>query len=257
MRNMTRRACLSALCLFALAGATAVYAEESKQGDDKPVTLLHSLKAKDTVQYKSSLKLSFGMEVVLEQNRKYTVKEIKDNEDAVIIVTDLGGKVNVNGSDMPLPASPPITMTQNKQGKLLTYKLEMENPILSESTLFLMALVDRVIFPDKAVKASDTWTTEIENPQVKGKKVTIKTTYVGTEKLESMTVWKIKQTMEADTDGGGKLTSEATLLLDTTNGQIIESEQSVKGIPTSMGSLEWKGKVKRVMPDAEKKSANL
>jgi hypothetical protein len=253
MRNIAPRLWLGALCAVALVGQQVARADDDKN-DAKPVEIHQSLKAEESVQYRNTLKLMVGGEIVVEQNRKRTIKEIKDNGEVVIVLTDLGGKVSFNGSDMETPAGGPTTLTMTKQGKVLSYKPESDNPYLSLSTLHLITLLEHIVYPEKAVKAGDSWTTEVDNPQVKGKKATIKTTYVGAEKADGVAAWKVKQTFKADTDSG-EITAEVTALLDAANGQVIEAEQNVKGIPTQMGAMDWTGKTKRMKPDADKDKA--
>ena len=45
-----------------------------------------------------------------------------------------------------------------------------------------MAPADYIVFPDNPANPGDTWTTEVNNPQVKGKKVTTKFTFDGIDK---------------------------------------------------------------------------
>ena len=62
---------------------------------------------------------------------------------------------------------------------------------------------------------------------------------------------KFKQTLEADTDGANaKLKAETTAMLDPATGQLIEEEQTAKGIPGTMGSVDWKGTIKRLKKDS-------
>lgn len=258
MHRATNHFWIGALSACVLAAGQSAWAVAPKQDDAKPVAVAMTRKAKDSVQYKDMITLSLnGTDVALEQNRKHTVKEIKDDGPTTIIVTDLGGKVTFNGSDMDTPPGSPVTVTQTPTGKILSYKPDMEdNPYLSTTTLHLIALADQIVFPDKPVKPGDSWTTEIDNPQVKGKKVTIKTTYVGADKVDTMATWKVKQTMEADTDSG-KMTAEITAMLDPANGQIVQAEHMAKGVPGTMGAFDWKGKIQRAKADAEKKAAAL
>ncbi len=254
MHNTINRFWLAAMGVCALAGSQAVKADDEKQNDSKPAAIVLTRKAKDAVQYKSNLALSVsGTDVTLEQNRKHTVKEIRDTGELVILVSDLGGKVTFNGQDMDTPPAPPVTVMQTSSGKIISYKPEMDNnPYLSATTQHLIAIAEQIIYPDKPVKPGDSWKTEIDNPQVKGKKVTITTTYVGSDKADGMPAWKVKQTLDADTDSGGKMTAEITALLDTTNGQLIQADQSAKGIPGTMGAFDWKGKIQRVKLDPDK-----
>jgi hypothetical protein len=144
-------------------------------------------------------------------------------------------------------------VTRQKSGKLVEMKKE-ETVAAAESAEVsrLMASIGTAIFTEKAVKAGESWETEVVNPLVKDKKVKIKTTFIGVDKLEGLEVWKVKQTAEADTDpNGGKLTYEATFWLDTANGQEARSDVTVIGLPSMYGNLTIKTKALRVKP-AEK-----
>lgn len=256
MRITKNRLWIGALCALALFAPPSILADDEKK-DDKPVTIAPTLKAKDEVKYKTTQNISVGgMEIKLEQTSQHTVKEIKDNGEIEIVIAELGGKVSFGGNDMEIPSGPPVTIIQTKHGKLLKYKPEKEesSPYLSDPTLHLLQIADQIIYPEKEIKAGDSWTTEVDNPIVKGKKVTIKTTYVGAEKAEDTPVWKVKQTVEAATDeNGGKFTAEMTAMLDTKNGQMLEAEQEVKGVPGKMGgTVDWTGKTLRVKPEADK-----
>src|SRR5262249_19773016 len=154
------------------------------------------------------------------------------------------------GNDMDIPAGEPTTITVTKTGKVLTHKPEGENPYLSPSTRHLLLIVDRPIFSDKAVKPGDSWTTEIDNPAVKGKKVTVKTTYVGGDKVDGAAAWKLKQTVDADTEGG-KMSADTTQIIDASNGQVISADQTIKGVPGMMGAMDFKSKLERVKGDAK------
>jgi hypothetical protein len=97
------------------------------------------------------------------------------------------------------------------------------------------------LLPDKAVKSGDTWENQIDNPAVKGKKITIKGTFLGIEKKDGADTWKVKQTVEAETAADGtKLTVEETVFLDPTDGHELKTTEEAKGIPTVYGTLNWK-----------------
>lgn len=247
MRGKTLGLWIGAACAFWMIGAPAVRAD-----DAKTLILVMAAKAGDSVRYRTTLKISVGgNDITVEQNRKHVVKEVKENKDVVLAVEEEGGKVQAGGNDTDIPAGTPTAVTINKANKVLTFKPEKEdNPYLSTAAQHLIALIDRVILPDKPVKAGDSWTTEVDNPQVKGKKVTIKTTFVGEDKADGAPALKFKQTLEADTDANAKLTAETTALLDPATGQLIEEEQTAKGIPGTMGPVDWKGTIKRLKKDA-------
>ena len=213
------------------------------------VTLAMTAKVGDTVRYRTTIKLDIGTDqIVLELTSKQIIKEVKDNQDTVLRVESEKGYMTVGGMENELPAGAPTTVTANRFNQILDFKPEREdNPNLTPSTQHLMAFVSGVLFPDKPVKAGDSWTTEPDNPQVKDKKVTIKTTFVGLETFEGAPAWKVKQTLTADTElQGSKMTSEMTALLDPATGQIIDAKLSVKGMPGPQGAMDWTGTMARL-----------
>ena len=234
--------------------ASALGFQSSARADDaKPVTFARTLKVGDAVKYKATNEISVnGMEIKVVQNSKHVIKQVKDNGEVVIDVVDEGGKVDLGGSEMEIPVKAPSAFTTDKQGKVIAYKPSTdENPYISNPTLHLLVIVDRIVFPDKPVKAGDSWTSEVDNPVAKGKKVTIKTTYTSDDKADGIAAWKVKQTVEADTEGG-KMTADITALIDSSNGQLISADQVLKGIPANNGPIDWKGKLVRVKADAAK-----
>ncbi len=234
------------------AGACLLFVAGSVRADDeKTVTLANPLKAGDSVRYKNTSVIDIGgMEITLEQTQKRTVKDVKESGEITVIVAEEGGKVNFGAGDTEIPPSEPTTIIQAKSGKISSFKPESENMYLSVPTRHLMVLGERVVLPDKPVKAGDSWTTEIDNPAVKGKKVTIKTTYIGPDKVDGAAAWKLKQTMEAATEGG-KMTAETTSLLDASNGQLLSAELVMKAIPANNGPIDLKGKIVRVKAEAK------
>jgi hypothetical protein len=248
MNICTKRAIGLAVCASALFFQAAVRAD-----DPKPATLAKTVKVGDAVKYKGTIKIDLGgMAITVVQNRKHVVKEIKANGDVVSDIVDEGGKVDLGSGEMDVPAKPPETITSDKLGKITAYKPSTEpNMYLSDACLHLLSIVDRIVFSDKPVKPGDSWTSEVENPVAKGKKVAVKTTYVGTEKADGADAWKVKQTLDADTEGG-KMTADVTALLDAATGQLISADQAVKGVPANNGPIDWTHKLVRVKADAAK-----
>jgi hypothetical protein len=260
MRSMTR-VWIAASCMAAVSWQAAARAGNDPQGEvnraDTAVTMTKTSVIGDTVQYKQTIESSAsGTDVKVETSRKQRVKEVRDNGEIVITLTDEGGKYTQNGAASDIPAGSPVTVTVDKFNKVLSYKPQAEGSgYFSPSTRHLLFAVDTIVFPDKAVKPGDTWKTEIDNPAVKGKKVTIRTTFVGAEAAAGVSSWKLKQTLEAAIDmNGGTITAETTALLDSANWQVIQLDQTVKGVPSENGALDWKATLRRVKPEAEKTS---
>ncbi|MGC8667461.1 MAG: hypothetical protein ACP5VE_05040 [Chthonomonadales bacterium] len=224
---------------------------------DKAVQLSGSYKAGEVARYKYDITAQVsGTEVPAYRTIKETVKEIKPNGDVVVLQQDEGGKYVANGQDNDLQPEAPATITFDKAGKLVSFTTNenegsgfMETPIRK-----LLAVMTHVYFPNKAVAPSDAWQTEVDNPAVKGKKVVIKTTYLGTDTLDGVQYWKVKQSASAAVDAeGDKMATEFTYWLDPANGAVVKGEGSQKGVPTQYGPMDLAVKITRVKPSEEAK----
>src|SRR5262245_38643592 len=73
--------------------------------------------------------------------------------------------LSFGGQEMDQPGGATVTQTRDARGKLVDYKQEGEAPqaAFSPEIQRLMAAVQDLLLPEKAVKPGDTWTTEIEN----------------------------------------------------------------------------------------------
>ena len=225
-----------------LSAAMLLTAAIAANADEKTVTLARTYKVGDKVSHKVTVTVSVnGMDVVVTRTAKSAVKEVKPTGEVVIIQTDDGSTLNIGGQEQQQPAGPPVTEIRNKNGKLTEVKVEeAAGGFMTPEIQQLVAKASDVHLTDKPVKAGDTWTSEFDNPAVKGKKFTAKSTYVGVEKVDGQDLWKVKQTVEADSDADGKkLTIDLTAWLDPAKGQTIKMEGIAKDIPTNFGSLTW------------------
>lgn len=234
MIQMTRSA-LGAACALTVF-ATPAFAQ------DKSVNLAYNYKAKDSYRSKVVVNTNvMGQDVVVTATAKTEIKEIKPNGDIVVVLTNEGGKLNLGGQEQDQPATPPVTATRTKLGKLVDYKAEdAAMGILAPEVQKLMAMLGEQLMTDKEVKKGDTWTTEIENPAVKEKKVTVKGTFLGTDTIDGVELWKMKQEADAAVDkDGAKLSVDFTNWINPTNGQVVKSEGTVKDLPTQFGPMTW------------------
>jgi hypothetical protein len=240
------------LCVLALSALQMAYA------DDAEVKLARTYKEKDPVSYKQVSKVNAnGTDVVRTTVVKDTVKEIKPTGEVVLTSETLSDQIDIGGSLMDLPANT-LTITYDKAGKLTDFTGLKDGGAIDPNIIRLIAVAHNILLPEKAVKKDDKWETEVDDPAVKGKKMTLKETFLGTEKRDGKDLWKIKQTVEAPADDSGtKFTSELTALLDPANGRLIHSEGSVQGVPTSMyGVLGWTEESNLQKPDDTKKTAD-
>jgi len=226
---------------------------------DKAVQLSVSYKAGDVARYKYDITAQVsGTEVPAYRTIKETVKEIKPNGDVVVIQQDEGGKYVVNGEDNDLQPEAPATITFDKSGKLVNFTTNenegsgfMETPIRK-----LLAVMTHVYLPAKSVAPADSWVTEVDNPAVKGKKVAVKTTYLGTDTVEGVQYWKVKQSASAAVNAeGDKMAVDFTYWLDPATGAMVKGEGTQKGVPTQYGPMDLTVKISRVKPTDEAKPA--
>ena len=223
-----------ALFAFALLAGPMAHAD-----DEKPVSLIVPPKAGRVTRAKTIIKSNLnGADLLITQTRKDTVKAVKENGDFIVEITDEGTTINFGGTDQEGPAMPPQTITRDKVNKIKEMKTPDANPYMAPEVSQLMVELATAILTDKPVKAKDTWQTELDNPAVKEKKITVKDTYLGPEKIDGKDYWKIKQTAEAivDTDGS-KMTYEITQWIDPADGSIFKIDGTLKDIPTTSGPL--------------------
>lgn len=211
---------------------------------DKPaegiaLTIKRVYKADDIMQLNTSIKLKIqGADVVITSTSKQVVKEVRKGGSVVLVETDDGGKITVGGQDMPKPPDPPTTITLDQYGKLLDYKTGDTVQGLTLDINRLISATSDVQFPKKAVKAGDSWETIVDNPVIKEKKITVKTTFVGVEKLDGEDVWKLTQSFAAVVKAdASKLNADFTYWLNPKDGQMKKVSGKATGIPTDTAGL--------------------
>ena len=246
------RALGGALLAFALLGSQAARAD-----DEKAVTLLIKPKVGRVIRTKSVINTSImGMDLVVSESQIDTIKEVKDNGDVVAEIADEGSTVNIGGQEQAQPAIPSYTVLRDKLGKIKETKKPDENGFTSPEIAKLMDTLTSFILTEKAVKTNDTWQTELENPAVKEKKITVKDTYLGIDKIDGKEYWKVKQTAEAIVDAdGNKVSYETTEWISPADGEAYRMEGTVKDLPTQVGALTLKVSAKSAKVEDKEKSA--
>jgi len=239
---MQRIRILPILAAAALAAAAA--------GDEKTVTLARTVKSGDVVEYKIVTNAEvLGGEAVVTQKSKVTVKEVKPNGDVVWVTETSEGKITFGGMEQEMPAQPPVTEIRSKTGRLVEYnRPEVQGGLTTAELEKAMSAMSETLLPEKPVAPGETWTVELDNPAVKDKKITVKTTFVGTEKVGEADAWKVQQKAEADADDkGAKLLIETTAFLDPATGLPVKSETKVSNLPTNMfGPISFVTKMERI-----------
>jgi len=233
--NRFQKSLFGLLFALVLVATPPVRADDAQQ-DDRPVLLSRSFKAKEVCRIKSVVKATFnGMNHILESTEKRTIKEVKKNGDVVDVETP--ESLIFDGQLQPLDSSLDTILTRDKSGVLVDYREAGES--MSSFSLEIRQLLTSLavaLLSNKPVKTDDSWETKFKNPAVKGKKVLVKTTYLGADRVEANIAWKLKQTGEVEVnDQGAKMRFEATFWLDPNTGQMLKQETNFTDIPTLQG----------------------
>jgi hypothetical protein len=230
--------------------------------DDSPVTLKYVYKVGDSLHHQTLIKANVqGLDAVVKQSRKSVVKEVKDNGDITVLVTDEGGTLTLSGADQHQDPGPDVTVKLDKLGKVTDWKAAMDIPpgALTAEQMRAMDQLYTIIFPAAPVKANDTWKLELDNPVYDKMKIKVENTYVGIEKVDGVDLWKIKQKATVPTDGEGNVTTfEGSFWLNPANGQLTKLDGNVKDLPTQFGKISFTillTPVKDDKPSADKATA--
>jgi hypothetical protein len=180
-----------------------------------------------------------GMEMEMQGVEKSTITAVQENGDVVAEVVDEGSKLHAAGQDQDMPITPTYSITHDKLGKTTkTGKKESDDGFTTPAISKLMDSITDFVLTDKAVKPNDTWQNELENPAMKEKKVVVKDTYLGLDKIDGKDCWKVKQAAEAVVDAAGaKLSYEVTVWIDPVNGATVQLDGTVKNVPTAAGLM--------------------
>jgi hypothetical protein len=222
------------------------------RADDSPVTMKYIAKVGDVEHQQVLMKAMVqGIDAVVKNTQKRTVKDVKDTGETTYLVTDEGGTMTLMGNDQVQPAGPDVTIKRDKTGKIIDWKPAMDiNGALSPELMRTLAQLYTLILPTDAVKTNDKWKVELDNPLFKDKKIKIENTYLGLEKVDGVSLWKIKQTTSVPTDGeGGIATFEGTFWLKPETAQAIKIEGAAKEVPSQFGKLSFTVVVSPVKDD--------
>lgn len=229
--------------------ALALIAAQSANAEGAKTVLVRKYKPGATT-YKATVKTNVqGMDIVIEQSQKNTIKTVKDNGTIVILSEDLGGVMKFNGTETEQKGGAPTTETRDKLGKLIDYQHEADPmAFFTPEVQRLMASTADLILTDKEVAEGDTWESQLDNPVSRANKVKVKTTYQGIDKVDGVDLWKFKQSTEAvvNTDGS-KTTTDVTVWINPKDGLLEKVDAKIKDVPTTQaGPIEFTLLVQRV-----------
>jgi hypothetical protein len=235
-----------AIVALSIASGTA-FAQE-------PVAIKRTFKEGETSRYKVVVNANVqGMEIVATNNVRFKIKEIRKDGNIVIEQTNEGGTVNIGGMEQQQPETPTTSSVRDKNFKLVEMKPdEIAAQLLSPEMQKLAAMVGEVVYPEKTVKAGESWEVVQDNPMVKGKKFTMKMTFVGVEKVDGADLYKVKQTATADTSAdGSKLELDVTNWMVPATGEVVRLTGKMKGVVTNFGPMDWELKQEKLKDDAK------
>ena len=212
-----------------------------------PITLAIPFASGRVYRYKSTVAITGGsIQVQAELTRRETTTEVKANGEIRAELVEEGGKAIINGMENPLPAGKPVRLLLDRYSRLLLFTpTEEGGDFISPPIRHIMALADRIAFPRLPVKPGDTWETEVRNPTGRSRRILIKTTYLGTERVGASELWKMRQTFEVPTEDGS-LGAETIGFVDPATGDIVQADQTLTKVPTAAGVVTWKGKIQRL-----------
>ncbi len=248
--------------LFCVAAALALLSTFA-WAQDKAYTIERTYKAGDIGIYSFQMVANWaGAEVPASGVVERAVKEVKANGDVVFIYTDKGSKYVLNGEEADVPAEAPMTVTVDKRGKVLTIATQKGSlGMMPEGLLKLFAMISQCVLPDKAVKPADTWSAEFQNPSLKSGKFTLKSTFVGTDKVGDTTFLKLRETtsdllLDIAEPGAGTLSTQTTFWVVPDTGRVSKLETAMKNVPLpGLGTVDvtMKATIKPPAPKTESK----
>ena len=224
----------------AVLACTLLVGPIARADEEKPVHLIVKPVVGHVVRTKSIVKIDLmGMEMEAQGVEKSTVTAVQENGDVISEIVDEGGKIRSAGAEQDLPITPTYSITHDKFGKTIkSGKKPSEDGFTTPEVNKLMDALTDVVLTDKALKPNDTWQHELENPVIKEKKIVVKDTYLGLEKIAGKSYWKVKESAEAIVDAdGAKVTYQVTEWIDPANGDTFQLEGSVSNVPTKAGLM--------------------
>lgn len=236
--DMVRASFLRVLCgvlavvsLFGLAGARA---------DEAKITVVRRLTAGKALNFKYSAKGEVaGTEFQVERTERLVVKSVREDGSVVLERTLEEGVLTLDGNAQDVKTTLPVTETRDRSGKLTIFKsVEAQGDVYGPEIAHILSLMREPIIGAKEISAGDTWDTKLDNPASKDSKITIKTSFSGTEKVDDASLWKFKQSAEPVVNrDGSKMSCETLFWLNPKTGVTEKSVATIKDMPTVHGPM--------------------
>lgn len=225
--------------------------------NDQAVNLIVKPKVGRVIRNRTIVKTSFmGMELVVNESQKNTVKAVKTNGDIVVEIAAESAIIRIGGMNQVQDPNPPYSIIRERNGRIKEgRKIDMDE-FMKIGVAKVNEALGAFILPEKPVKPNDTWETVLNNPAVVDRKITVKGTYLGLEKIDGKEYWKIKQSSEAIVDvDGTKVTYDSTEWVNPDDGETFRLEATAANVPTNAGNLTLKISGEAVKGDEKDKPA--
>ena len=216
--------------------------------DEKKITVTRDPKAGKVIVFKSTSKGEVaGAEFQVERGMKVTIKAVKETGAVTLDRLMLDGTLTLNGSAQDVKAQPLVTETRDKTGKLTAFKhIDTPSDIFAPEISQIIAILDEPIIGAAGIAEGDAWETTVDNPAAKDK-ITIKTSYLGIEKVGDVEMWKFKQSASPVVNRDGtKMTADTLFWLNPKTGVTEKSVATLKDVPSMYGPMTMETTLKFV-----------
>ena len=217
-------------------------------------------KAGEVLRYRTYIRItgrtpddSGELDLKIQSTSKNTTKELTPEGNVIWEqLDDPGSTATLNGMALP-PAEElkPVTVTFGKNGVVLKRVNPAADP--ADQTQRLLPLLSSQPVPPVGVKAGDSWKTELPNPMLKNKIVTINSTLVGNETILGIDCLKVQVQATFPTAYGISekewLQFTETYYLDAKTRQLVRSQFVMKNamLPFPAKSLEAQAMTSRII----------
>ncbi|MBL8088089.1 MAG: hypothetical protein JNM85_08495 [Chthonomonas sp.] len=152
-----------------------------------------------------------------------------------------GGKSSFGGEEEEMDPGDPETNHYGPRGNWKAQDVESEDDVDEDSNR--MASVLSLIYPEKEVKVGDKWEYELKsNDKLSTKDVTYNYELVSTEKMDGMTVAKLKFVAK-ETEGEDPVSAEGFVWIDVADGTMVKGDATIKNVPFGGEALPFEMKV--------------
>lgn len=204
-----------------------------------PLMLSYTPQKGSTVYYNGNLVINTGKSVVtISQRYHVTISAVNTDGSFDQTLTYDKYEMKSDQGSQPLPTPPPLTLSYESTGLMKDKTLTSSDPSMDPGIAKILMLTTRPILSAKPVSPGDKWTTTLDDPEVKGQKITVEDTFVKVGMNAGLPVWKVKQTVSAPVSADGTVfTSKNSFVMDAKTGGLIMDIGHVTNLVTLYGNL--------------------